>query len=392
MNNKYINKFSKALFLTSIIIGTSSNLVNAQTTFNNTASVTINDDAPASIYPSPITVSGMSGTITNLTVTLKNVSHDWASDVSFLLQAPTGQALMLQSWAADGDVLSNATYTISDAGATQLDANIGWTSGTYKPTNYSYEIFALPAPPSPPGVGTYNTPGPFGVFAGNPTTYATLASTFNGLSPNGQWKLYIQDFSAPDGGVMAGGWSLTITTSNFALPVTFNNVMANCINNKATISWSYSAENNLDYFEIMKSNDGQNFETIGNVKHRGVNKINSFQTNLENEKELQFFKIKGVDLDKKESFSKVVSTKCVEKETVKVYPTITSNTINIVSPNEEIIALEIIDNLGNVIFKQKNMATNTYFLNLNDLSVANGNYTIRVVRNENIDVFKITKE
>jgi hypothetical protein len=37
-------------------------------------------------------------------------------------------------------------------------------------------------------------------------------SAFNTVSPNGTWSLYIVDDFAPDGGMVAGGWSLTITT------------------------------------------------------------------------------------------------------------------------------------------------------------------------------------
>lgn len=48
-------------------------------------------------------------------------------------------------------------------------------NGTYKPTGYFWDMWPAPAPPTPPGIGIYNAPGPFG-----PQT-ATLASTFNGL-------------------------------------------------------------------------------------------------------------------------------------------------------------------------------------------------------------------
>jgi subtilisin-like proprotein convertase family protein len=37
------------------------------------------------------------------------------------------------------------------------------------------------------------------------------------VNPNGQWKLYIQDFSADDSGSVSGGWGLTFVTSNSVL-------------------------------------------------------------------------------------------------------------------------------------------------------------------------------
>lgn len=38
-------------------------------------------------------------------------------------------------------------------------------------------------------------------------------STFNNKNPNGNWSLYIVDDTAGDNGIVAGGWSLAITTS-----------------------------------------------------------------------------------------------------------------------------------------------------------------------------------
>jgi len=35
---------------------------------------------------------------------------------------------------------------------------------------------------------------------------------FNGTKGNGQWRLFINDFAAPDSGTIAGGFGLQITT------------------------------------------------------------------------------------------------------------------------------------------------------------------------------------
>lgn len=40
------------------------------TIFSNVNAITINDNGPANLYPSPIVVSGMSGTVTNINVKL----------------------------------------------------------------------------------------------------------------------------------------------------------------------------------------------------------------------------------------------------------------------------------------------------------------------------------
>jgi hypothetical protein len=131
------------------------------TIFNNTAAITINDDAIATPYPSNMSVSGMTGNVTSVKVKINGLTHAFVSDVSIILQAPTGQALLLQSFCADGSSASNLTYTFADAGTAQLDAaNIWANNGTYKPTAYMWDIFPSPAPLTPPGIGTYNAPAP----------------------------------------------------------------------------------------------------------------------------------------------------------------------------------------------------------------------------------------
>jgi subtilisin-like proprotein convertase family protein len=175
-----------------------------QTVFTNATSITINDAATATPYPSDITVSGLGTSIPatagSVQVTLNSFSHTFPDDVGIVLVGPTGAALLLQDGAGDDPDMVNVTYTLSDTGATVLPDATAWTTGTYKPTSY-FSGDAFPAP----GPGTaYNNPGPAG--AGT----ATFSSTFGGTNPNGVWHLYVVDFVGGDSGAISGGWSLTI--------------------------------------------------------------------------------------------------------------------------------------------------------------------------------------
>jgi hypothetical protein len=106
---------------------------------------------------------------------------------------------MLMSDAGDSSALNNATLTFGDEGAVPLPDSTGITSGTYRPSDYVTGDF-LPAPAPA---------GPFG----------TALSVFNGLDPNGTWRLFVYDDSAGDSGQIAQGWSLQLTTRRAPDPV-----------------------------------------------------------------------------------------------------------------------------------------------------------------------------
>ncbi len=186
--------------------------------FSNPAPITLNDATvpspivPASPYPSNITVTGLVGTLSNITVTFTNLSMPRPRNNDFLLVAPGGQNLVLMADAAGTTASNNINLTFSDAAATQLPmTNVPITSGTYRPTSVFFasgdDNFPPPAPAST------NKPAPEGT--------STLASVFNGINPNGVWNLYIIDDELGGGvGSMAGGWSIDITMSGGAATTT----------------------------------------------------------------------------------------------------------------------------------------------------------------------------
>jgi subtilisin-like proprotein convertase family protein len=167
-------------------------------TFANGQAITITDFSPATPYPSTIEVSCVPTLITNVTVTVSNLSHSYAADISMLLVGPAGQTVMLMTDAGDNSAIVNATLGFGDAAADFLPEAGPIVSGVYKPTSYD----ALDSlPPGAPG-------GPYG----------SSFTVFNGTDANGTWSLYVADHAAEDAGMIAGGWSLTIGWDSALLP------------------------------------------------------------------------------------------------------------------------------------------------------------------------------
>ncbi len=180
-------------------------------TFTNPCGITIPDAGPATSvpYPSNIIVSGLSGSISKVTLTLTNVNFPQTQDYNFLLVGPAGQTFVFMS---DAGGLFNATtganITFDDAAGSQLPNSGSISTGTYRPTDYASDADTFP---SPAPAGPYNQAGPAGV--------ATFASVYGGAAPNGTWSLYpIDDTGGGNGSV--GSWSLTFTTSGDAATTT----------------------------------------------------------------------------------------------------------------------------------------------------------------------------
>jgi hypothetical protein len=72
------------------ISGGTNDTIGTAAVFSNPAAITINDAAAATPYPSNITVSGLVGNITKLTVTINGFSHTFPDDVDMMLVAPNG--------------------------------------------------------------------------------------------------------------------------------------------------------------------------------------------------------------------------------------------------------------------------------------------------------------
>ncbi|HJR09157.1 MAG TPA: hypothetical protein VJ842_17995 [Pyrinomonadaceae bacterium] len=163
--------------------------------FTNPATITINDNGAASLYPSNITVAGQTGVVQRVSVTLNSLTHTSATALDILLVSPSGRKSIIMSDMVNGAV-NNVTFTLDDYAPLPLPLNqtgttgFPLTPGVYRPTNSSTgDTFPAPAPAAP---------------------YTATLSAFNGDNPNGTWSLYVLDDDANgDSGSIAGGWTIT---------------------------------------------------------------------------------------------------------------------------------------------------------------------------------------
>ncbi|MBM3786545.1 MAG: Ig-like domain repeat protein [Acidobacteria bacterium] len=167
-----------------VSIGNALHFVDGPTTqtslqFCNNSIMPIPDlvNAPSSVYPSRILVSGLPGTVNNVTMTLKNVTLAAGNALDALLTGPNGGAFIPFSDGAGSGAFTNQTFTLSDSAANQLPSGAA-IGGTYRPTNHA-------------GADTFPAPAPsIGVLSAAPTGAGTFASLFANSNPNGFWALH----------------------------------------------------------------------------------------------------------------------------------------------------------------------------------------------------------
>ena len=188
----------KALFLAALYLLAPT--AASAATFPNSAPIAIPDSILGAPYPSSVAVSGQVGPVTTVSVTIFGFTHESPGDVGILLMGPNGEALVLEDCLGAAIPIAGVTYTVADAGPTQLPGDTPWPPGVYKPRSDCLgTVFPFPGP------GTaYANPGPEGGGV------ATFASTFAGDDPNGAWHLFVLDHD-PGGIGSIAGWSLFIS-------------------------------------------------------------------------------------------------------------------------------------------------------------------------------------
>jgi hypothetical protein len=165
-------------------------------------------------------------------------------------------------------------------------------------------------------------------------------------------------------------------------PVEFISFEAKTISeNKAVLNWSTASETNNSHFEVERSLDARDFETIGRVTGKGTTEITQQYTYFDETplRGLNYYRLKQVDYDGKFSHSIIRSVK-IQDIDIKVVPNPASDFLEIRGLNNG-KQLEIIDLSGKVIYRRN--IENASELNVQSSNFAKGIFVVRVLYNDN---------
>ncbi|MDD4150113.1 MAG: T9SS type A sorting domain-containing protein, partial [Bacteroidales bacterium] len=190
-------------------------------------------------------------------------------------------------------------------------------------------------------------------------------------------------------------------TKDNPLPVELLDFNANCLQTSANIHWQTATETNNDYYILERSNGVNEFYEIARLQGAGNSNIladyyfvddNMFSGD-------NYYRLKQVDFDGKTTTFNIITLNCdgyvKEQAIMYAYPNPFKDEINVVIENMDAgeFTLEILDDLGRVVYLERHTATSSEFrtsLNLSDLRPAV--YNLRSKSEENVLNIRVVKK
>ncbi|WP_165940033.1 M1 family aminopeptidase [Dyadobacter psychrotolerans] len=161
---------------------------------------------------------------------------------------------------------------------------------------------------------------------------------------NGQFFIEDVGFLAESVTIDPDYWLITrnntITKISGPLPVTFTYTKINCKIEGPEVSWQTSHELNSEFFEIQKSADAINWESIGMVKAAGNStELKSYaflDQNVKNER--SYYRIREFDLDGKTQLTRILQSSCFDKTSQEIFisPNPVEDYLSLTVPKEQV--------------------------------------------------------
>ncbi|MEM6630744.1 MAG: T9SS type A sorting domain-containing protein [Bacteroidota bacterium] len=172
---------------------------------------------------------------------------------------------------------------------------------------------------------------------------------------------------------------------NSSLPVSWLDFDAEWVGKNASLTWSTASEENASHFDVQRSIDGIQFETLGSVAAMGNTQDISSYTFMDkaalDKLSIYYYRLKQVDLDGKSTYSKIISLETVEGLTVSnlldVYPNPAYGQVNLsLRQATDIQGVSILNALGQRVPVEVSVNRDQARVNLENLLP--GHYYVRV--------------
>lgn len=141
------------------------------------------------------------------------------------------------------------------------------------------------------------------------------------------------------------------------LPVELLSFSGNCENDQTQLTWKTASENNSDYFELLKSQDGENWRVINTQAAAGFSTTLQTYSYTELEKSNEaYYRLNQVDINGNFKLYDPIYIDCNESDNkFETYPNPSSNGFNIALNDSKLKGEAVIiirDAMGKVIFEK----------------------------------------
>lgn len=165
-------------------------------------------------------------------------------------------------------------------------------------------------------------------------------------------------------------------------------------NGSAKLTWSTASEKNNEKFLVEHSQDATSFRKIGEVKGNGTSAtvLNYNYSDLAPAKGTNYYRLRQIDTDGTEAFSKVIALEFASNSIVSgatVYPTVTSEVININLGTMENATINIVDASGKPVATMANVAEREVAVPIQSLK--KGVYFVTVVNSQSHETKRFIK-
>ena len=233
-----------------------------------------------------------------------------------------------------------------------------WLTGTT--TDDVCSIYVHPTTPNltEPAVMSASQSGSTGVTDGTISAiFIRQGTTANGVA------------AVVDGFRAAASWLTTI-------PVEMVSFSAKKAGTTNKLAWQTATELNNERFDVQRSNDGATFQTIGQVKGAGTSaNVNNYEFMDETPAVgTNYYRLQQVDANGKTTTSKTVALNASGKGSVKVFPTLATDKLNVLTASDKEETFTITNLAGQTVLSGR--VVNALDINISQL--AKGNYILNI--------------
>ena len=177
------------------------------------------------------------------------------------------------------------------------------------------------------------------------------------------------------------------------LPVRLLQFNGNLNGGQAELQWKIAPDSNPDYFEIERSHNGQNFQTIGRVEHnRNTSDLFRF-TDKAILPGSSYYRLKILDLDGYKTYSPIITLTNHLSKGIAIFPTIVQNKSVFVSSGKSLqnVSIAVFDMTGKKLSNQyfRSITTGQTVLMPLSQTVTPGTYFIEVKTSDERKIKKL---